>query len=74
MMDSPPPAINARVAYRSFGGDTWDAVIRNIRLGGFVDIDLSGPGLKEPYELHGIRWYDDPENPNPGARPKKQHG
>lgn len=64
------PEKGDQVAYRSFAGDVWDAVVTGLREGGFVDIDLSGPGLKEPYPLHAIRWSDDPADDRPGARPR----
>lgn len=59
------------VAYRSFAGETWDAKITNVRPAGFVDIEISGPGLREPMSLTAIRWYDDPAEKAPGARPRK---
>ena len=59
------------VSYRSFGGDLYDAIITGIRPAGFVDVDLTGPHLKEPYALTGVRWSDDPESKLPGARPKR---
>lgn len=64
------PVLNERVAYRSFAGDTWDAVITGVPAPGFVDVDLSGPGLKEPYHLRAVRWYDDVLDERPGARPR----
>jgi len=65
------PAVNECVAYQSFAGDTWSAVVTNVRLDGkFVDLDIEMPGTKEPWPLKAIRWYDDPKEPLPGARPK----
>ena len=59
------------VAYKSFAGETWDAVVLAVRSPGHVDIVVSGSGLTEPMELHAIRWSDDPDAPLPGARPRK---
>jgi hypothetical protein len=69
------PSVNERVAYRAFSGDTYEAVVtavwhevgaQNFR----VDIDVTIPGVKEPWPLKAIRWYDDPKEPLPGARPR----
>lgn len=59
------------VAFRSFAGEIWDAVILAVRQAGYVDVAVSGPGLAEPMELHAIRWSDDPDNILPGARPRR---
>jgi hypothetical protein len=68
------PAVNEHVVYRSFAGDTWDAVVTNVWAGGGrVDIAVEIPDSKEPlgtFVLTAIRWYDDPKEPLPGARPK----
>ena len=65
------PSVNERVAYRSFAGDTWEAVVTSVWADGkIVDIDVEMPGGKEPFSLRAIRWYDDPSEPLPGARPK----
>ena len=75
------PIVNERVAYRSFAGDVWDAVVTNVwdlrdvgsrssgRGVGYIDIDIVLPGGKEPWPLKAIRWYDDPAEKCPGARP-----
>jgi len=60
------------VAYRSFAGETWAATVLAIHATGHVDIAVTGPGLTEPMELHAIRWYEDPDDNRPGARPQKQ--
>jgi hypothetical protein len=64
------PAINARVSYKSFAGDTWSAIVTAMPIPGFVDLDVEMPGVKEPYHLSAIRWYDDPLEKSPGARPR----
>ncbi len=65
------PAINERVTYRSFAGDIWSAMVTNVRLDGkLVDLDVDMPGGKGPWPLKAVRWYDDPKEPLPGARPK----
>jgi hypothetical protein len=65
------PAKGDPVSYRSFVGDCWDAVVTAVRPNGFVDVELSGPGLKEPYALTAVRWSDDPASTMPGARPRR---
>ena len=64
-------AINDAVAYRSMGGDTYDATVTRVRDAGFVDVELTGPFLKEPFALTAVRWYDDPDEPRSGARPRR---
>jgi hypothetical protein len=61
------------VAYRSFAGDVWDAVVTGVWADkfGFVDVEVTGPGLKEPMALTAVRWSDDPESLMPGARPRR---
>ena len=66
------PAINEEVAYRSMGGDLWPATITGIGPPGFVSVALSGPFLREPFELRAVRWSDDPAAPGSGARPVRQ--
>lgn len=58
------------VCYQSLAGDTWNAVVTALPVPGFVDIDVELPGLKEPYHLSAVRWYDDARAVAPGARPR----
>jgi len=64
-------AINESVIYKSMAGEPWDATVVRVRDANFVDVTLSGPFLREPFELHAVRWYDDPDEPKSGARPRK---
>jgi hypothetical protein len=66
-----PTVEGDKVAYRSFAGETYDAVILKLRPPKHVDVSIIGPGLVEPMELHAIRWFDDPDEPSPGARPRR---
>jgi hypothetical protein len=55
------PAKGDVVCYRSFAGDTWDAVVTNVRDDGLVDIDVSIPGCEDGFALHAIRFAERPE-------------
>ena len=68
----------AEIAYRSFAGDTYEAIVVNVDAKR-VDINVLVPGMKADdgkMFLRAIRWYDDPKEPSPGARPRKEgaHG
>jgi hypothetical protein len=64
-------AINEAVAYKSMGGDLWDATVTAIGPPGFVAVSLTGPFLREPFELRRVAWSDNADAPGPGARPRK---
>jgi hypothetical protein len=65
------PAINESCIYRSMAGEPWEAVITGIGPPGFVSVSLTGPFLKEPFELRAVRWSDDPADSRSGARPRR---
>jgi hypothetical protein len=65
------PAINESCIYRSMAGEPWEATITAIGPEGFVSVSLTGPFLKEPFALTAVRWYDDPDEPRSGARPRR---
>jgi hypothetical protein len=67
------PAKGDTVVYRSFAGDVYDAEVIELGADGRVDVEVTIPGLKAEngkMRLRAIRWYDDPKEPSPGARPK----
>jgi len=68
------PAINESCIYRSMAGEPWDATITGIGPPGFVSVSLTGPFLKEPFELRAVRWSDDPADSRSGARPRRADG
>ena len=49
------PAINERVKYLSIACGEWDAIVRGIGLPGRYDIEVTGPGIKEPLWFRAIR-------------------
>ena len=67
-----PPTKGDLIAYRSFAGETYDAEV--VEVGDHhVDINVVIPGQKDEdgkMFLRAIRWYDDPDEKSPGARPK----
>jgi hypothetical protein len=69
------PAVNERVIYRAVAGDCWDATVLAVTMTPtaltLVNISVMGPGLRKPIELHDICWYDEPDAPFVGARPRK---
>lgn len=64
MAASPGDEVN----YRSFAGDVYDAVVKNVRAPDRVDIVVAIPGAGG-YELHAIRWSETEPERN-GAWPK----
>ena len=65
------PAINDRVTYRSMAGEPWEATITAIGPEGFVSVSLTGPYLREPFELRRVAWSDNVDDAGPGARPRR---
>jgi hypothetical protein len=70
MPQSSAPKINESVIYRSIGGDPWGATITRVYDDGLVDLELTGPFLKEPFALTAVHWSENPNETKPGARPK----
>ena len=62
-----------RCAYRAYAGDVYDALIAKVHPDSRVDlvIDIPGRKDKDPFIIRAIRWYDDPSELLPGARPRK---
>lgn len=43
------------VNYGLISGEVYDAVVTNVRPGNYVDVAITIPGTKEPFELHAVR-------------------
>ena len=70
------PTVNDRVVYRAIAGDCWDATVLTVRYltadcTTRVNLSVMGPGLRKPIELYDVRWYDNPDAPFEGARPRR---